>query len=68
MAVVANIAVLLVPVTIPVLLVLLSWVGYQLWDCHTLAMRLILGGMVYLVRFLLAGFSGMFYLSFLLLM
>ena len=45
-AAIANIAVLLVPVIVPVILVLLSWVGCQLMDYHGLARRLILGGTI----------------------
>ena len=60
-----NISVILVPVIFPVILVILSWVVYKIWDYHSLARRLILDGAIYLVRFLLAVFWYVF-ISFLL--
>ena len=46
MAAVSNIEVLLELVTVPVIIVLLSWVGCKLQDYHSLASRLILDGTI----------------------
>ena len=64
---VVNIAVLLVPFIIPVLLIILSWAVFQLQDKHSLTRRHIMGGTIQLAKFLLAVCFGMFFMSFLLL-
>ena len=64
MTAVANIVVLLVRVIVPVILVILSLLVCKLQDYHILARRIILGGTIQLVRFLLADFFGIFFTSF----